>query len=328
MVEHSNSHPVSEEDGLHSSDNALLAERFDEFKEALETLYILANMAGRNNFNKAWPLVAQRVLGAELIDYDLNGAKDLERRSELEVEAETRRIELLEALDGVEDKSVHAGALQIEYVQQLVGSLGRELALYVYAKPIVDRFIPPSAEEAGGAAVQPAEQGKPVRSRDEAISDSDFETMVDLGRSEGEPLIQEFKMEDEQASSENAEGRRAPPSVSAKPRTAADADTPAAPEAFFEEEEDSLIRPIDTSTPQGHAAFDELSVGAERPLSPLEIEQAKLMEQKREPEAAPEAPAETPAAPEAAEVEDTPPPRSEDEALQPMTFMSARKPKE
>ncbi len=324
MTQYYNSSQAPEADDLSGgADNALLAECFDEFREALETLYILANMAGRNNFNKKWPVVAQRVLGAELIDYDLNGTKDLERRAALEMEAETRRIELLEMLDGVEDKSVYAGALQIEYVQRLIGSLGREMALYVYSKPIVNRFIPPSEEEAvevSGVKEQPL-----ARSGDEAVSDSDFDAVADLGQRAGEPLIEEFKMEDEDK--DRADIRQAPPSVSAKPRTAADAEKSLDSldsEMLLEEDEESLIRPIDTSTPQGHAAFDEpveMTV-AERVLSPLEVEQAKLMEQ-RKPEG------ESSQEPSADEIEGGDEKKlREDESLQPMTFMSARTPKD
>jgi hypothetical protein len=324
MTNDYNSNQAPEEGALlSSSENSLLAEKFDEFKEALETLYILANMAGRNNFNKNWPHVAKRVLGEELIDYDLNGAKDLERRSELEVEAETRRIELLEALDNVEDKSVHAGALQIEYVQQLVGSLGREMALYVYAKPIVDRFIPPSAEDVTAAVPAAVEEQSQARTHDDAVSDSDFESIPDLGSRVGEPTAQEFKIDDVEKA-EDAPVR--PPSISAKPRTAGDMPAPSAP--VFEEE-DMGVRPIDTTAPQGRPAFDTPEAGAippaasERELSPLEIEQAKLMEQR-----APALPEASEGIPDAEAVDSERTPRSEEEALQPMTFMPARRPKD
>lgn len=134
------SHPA---DLPEQPENRLTSPRFDEFREALEVLYIIANMGGRINFAKDWPYAAVYVLGEQLMQFDHEGTPDRELRSELEVQAEQRRIALLESLDMLEEKSAKAGALQVEYVQDFVRSLGRDLALYVYAEKIVDRFIPP-----------------------------------------------------------------------------------------------------------------------------------------------------------------------------------------
>lgn len=123
----------------------LLSERFDELKEALEVLYILGNLSGRTQFLKNWPDVAQRIFSAELIRFDTEGTQELERRAELEQEAENARLELLETLDALEDKSADNGVLQLEYVKDLVEGFGREMALMVYSTVIVDRFIPPPA---------------------------------------------------------------------------------------------------------------------------------------------------------------------------------------
>jgi len=129
-------------------ENKLMSEQFDELKEALEVLYMIANLGGRLQFAKAWPAAAARVLGAELSKYDEDGALDKERKAELEIEAEERRIELLEFMDTLEESSVKDGALQIDYVRESVMDLGRDLALCIYGSKLVDRFIsPPSMLE-------------------------------------------------------------------------------------------------------------------------------------------------------------------------------------
>ena len=125
--------------------NALLSEQFDDLKESLEVLYILANISGRLQFVKNWPDLASRIFGDELIAFDTDGTQELEKRAALEQEAEERRIQMLERLDGVEEKSVQEGVLQTEFVEGLIKDLGRDIALLVYAEKIVDRFIPPPA---------------------------------------------------------------------------------------------------------------------------------------------------------------------------------------
>lgn len=126
----------------------LTSERYEELKEALQVLYIKGNLGGRINFTKEWPDPARYVLGAELIGFDTDGATDKDRREALEEEAEDRRIELLQTVETLENKSVYEGALQTEYVEPLVKKLGRTLALLMYSDRIVDRFIPPAPGEA------------------------------------------------------------------------------------------------------------------------------------------------------------------------------------
>ncbi len=137
------------------AENKLTSEHFEEFKEALEIFYILANISGRVKFTQAWPVAAEHVLGAELIGYDEEGAPDRERRTELEQEAEERRLELLSFMETVEEDSVQQGALQVDFVKGAIEKMGRPIALLIYGQKIVDRFIPPLAGEgdaAGGAA--------------------------------------------------------------------------------------------------------------------------------------------------------------------------------
>ncbi len=130
-----------------SSENKLTSDRYADFVEALDTLYIKNNIGGRNQFTLAWPDVAVYVFGAELLQYDRDGTQDRDRRAVLEEEADDRRGALLETLLTIEVKSVDKGALQLEYVQGLINQLGRNVALLVYGRWLVDRFIPPPPSE-------------------------------------------------------------------------------------------------------------------------------------------------------------------------------------
>lgn len=125
----------------------LTSDRFEEFFEAVDVLYIKNNLGGRNNFAAAWPDAAQHIFGEELMAFDREGAPDKERRARLEEEAESRRVDLLESIGTLEEKSVDKGVLQVEYVQALVNKLGRKLALNVYSRWLVNRFIPPPPGE-------------------------------------------------------------------------------------------------------------------------------------------------------------------------------------
>lgn len=131
---------------IQDDDNDLTCEVYDEFHEALDTLYIQRNLSGRLNFLEAWPVAAQYLFGDELIENDSDGAKDLERRAVLEEEAEDRRIALLEIVENIHENSVHKGALQVEYVDETLKGLGRGLALLLYSEKIVNRFIPSSGD--------------------------------------------------------------------------------------------------------------------------------------------------------------------------------------
>ena len=138
-------------------DKKLTSDRFDDFREALEVLYVIANLSGRLQFVKRWPEAGPYILGEQLMEFDREGAKDRDLRAELETRAEERRLALLETLDSLEENSAQKGSLQIEYVEGLVKELGRPLALCVYADRIVDRFIappPPPPEEIKDAVAE------------------------------------------------------------------------------------------------------------------------------------------------------------------------------
>ena len=138
-----NEHTQQPDGSEHSQENQLLAENFDEYKEALEVLYVIANQSGRILFAKNWPETAAVILGEELIRFDTDGADDLERRAALEGEGDQHRVEMLGVLHNVEDRCVVEGVLQLEYVQGLVTGWGRDISLNVFSSSIVDRFIAP-----------------------------------------------------------------------------------------------------------------------------------------------------------------------------------------
>lgn len=128
-----------------SSENALTSERYKDTLDALELLYIKNNLSGRISFIKEWPVLAQYVLGAELIKFDTEGADDLDRKAELEEEAEIRRYALAESVRNIQEASVQDGVLQTEHVEGLVKNWGRDLALLVYADRIVDKILGPGS---------------------------------------------------------------------------------------------------------------------------------------------------------------------------------------
>lgn len=132
---------------IQDDDNDLTCEAYDEFREALDILYLQRNLSGRLNFLEAWPVAAKYIFGDELIQNDDEGAEDLERRAVLEEEAEDRRLVLLEIAETIHEKSVHKGTLEVEYVEEIVKGIGRSLALLLYSEKIVDRFLPLSVDD-------------------------------------------------------------------------------------------------------------------------------------------------------------------------------------
>ncbi len=123
------------------TEKKLTSERYPELLEAIELLYIKNNMSARIRLIQEWPDVARRILGDELIRYDMDGADDLDRRAVLEDEAEERRLALYETVKNLEDESVKKGVLQLDYVEGLVKEMGREFSSFLYAPHIVDKFL-------------------------------------------------------------------------------------------------------------------------------------------------------------------------------------------
>lgn len=164
--------PVENEDNSEEApknENRLISPQFEELCDALKTLYVKGNQSGRIHFAQNWPAAALYLFTEDLIAYDTDGVTDKDHRDELEVQAEEKQFSLMATLDEVEEKSATSGSLEVEYVEGLIKSLGRDLSLCVYANDIVDRFIAPPSEatkepEAPQApeAVEPASEAAPA----------------------------------------------------------------------------------------------------------------------------------------------------------------------
>jgi hypothetical protein len=138
----------------------LTSDVFAAFKDSVEAITMLSNQSGRLSFVRQWPHASAFILGEQLMGFDRDGTQDHELRSQLEEEAEGRRLGLLDVLKTLEKDSVFEGTLQLDYIKDVVMSLGRDIALYIYAEHLVDRFIPPPpkpVDEEVIAEVQPIE---------------------------------------------------------------------------------------------------------------------------------------------------------------------------
>jgi len=124
---------------VQTTENTWMSPDFNEFYEALELLFIPANTSGRNKFSARWPAAALKIFGPELMACDTKGGLDRVYRSELEEEAEDRRLALLALLEGLEEKSIMAGSLKMEFIQNVITQYGADCALYVYQPQIVSR---------------------------------------------------------------------------------------------------------------------------------------------------------------------------------------------
>lgn len=124
-----------------SNNNPLFSEHYKDVLEALELLYIRGNMSARVRFMQERPVLARYIMSEELMEFDTNGASDVERRALLEERAEERRFALVQTLQALEQNSLEDGVLQISYVKNLVESWGREMACLIYAPNVVDKAL-------------------------------------------------------------------------------------------------------------------------------------------------------------------------------------------
>jgi hypothetical protein len=171
---------------MDNNDKALLSDRIKAFQDALEILYIKANTSGRLKFAAEWPDPARYIFTEELLHADREGLKDKKKREALEGAAEDRRVALLETIATLEAKSADRGVLQVEYVREIITRHGRATALLMYAGPIVDKFVPETAQ-APEAPILPPAQETPYVAPEPAI-----ETEAEA-RKEESPPEEEFK---------------------------------------------------------------------------------------------------------------------------------------
>lgn len=121
---------------------AAFSDKLKDLEDALSLLYISRNLSGRLKFKDKWPEVAQYLFGDELIGYDINGFKDLDRRAELEEEANDRRIKIKQTISEIVDKSVDAGSLMFDYVGSVIDEYGAQMSKYLYAEDVIERVRP------------------------------------------------------------------------------------------------------------------------------------------------------------------------------------------
>jgi hypothetical protein len=163
-------HP--EDEPISNAAQAALSDKLDHFSEALCMLYIKDNLSGRNKFREKWPEAAQFIFSDALIAYDNEGVTDREHRSVLENDAEERRAALLEKITEIPEKSVDSGALEFDYVGEVLDTYGPKISLLLYKDDIIQRVRPDfikkvSAKEQG----EPTPKTEPDKTAKNAVSE-------------------------------------------------------------------------------------------------------------------------------------------------------------
>ncbi|MCB1783491.1 MAG: hypothetical protein KDI13_05795 [Alphaproteobacteria bacterium] len=140
-----------EEEARKRAIKAAFSERFESFQDSLLLLYIKNNLSGRNKFREKWPHAANYVFGPELVNYDDHGVTDRNHRSNLEEEAENRRIDILNVIDEATLKSVKSGSLEFEYIGGVLDHFGPDISRLIYAENIIERVRPGMLKDSGPA---------------------------------------------------------------------------------------------------------------------------------------------------------------------------------
>lgn len=119
-------------------------EKLEEFRDALNLLYIKKNQSGRLKFAEKWRAPAEYIFGADLLEIDTRGPsiEEYQLRLELEEAAEDRRIHVKKVLSELKEKSVVSGTLQFDYVGKIVAEYGAEISRIFFAENIIERVSP------------------------------------------------------------------------------------------------------------------------------------------------------------------------------------------
>lgn len=80
------------------SSHDLFSDTYEACFEAVDLLYIPANLSGRVKFFQKWPDLARVLFGAALCDHDIEGVGDKDVLSEHEHDAEVRRVRVVQAI--------------------------------------------------------------------------------------------------------------------------------------------------------------------------------------------------------------------------------------
>lgn len=146
-----------------TAQTSLTAERYEAFMEDVDVLYIPSNTSGRIRFLQTWPAAAQHLFGEELMQFDQAGVNDMDerkRRAELEVEAEARRIDLLEIMQDIDNKIIVKGETQVNFIKDTITTLGVDIASLFFSAEIMQKFggaPPPMPEDIPAAVEEPVE---------------------------------------------------------------------------------------------------------------------------------------------------------------------------
>lgn len=134
----------SHEEPVSTPSRAAFSDKLEDLGEALSILYILRNRSGRNNFRKKWPLIAEYLFGEELITFDENGVSfdELSLMGELEKKADEKWAALKHVISELPERSVSAGALQFDFVGQVIDQFGATIATFLFAENIIERVRP------------------------------------------------------------------------------------------------------------------------------------------------------------------------------------------
>lgn len=120
----------------------VFSEHLEPLTHSLSILFIRNNASGRNKFREKWPKVAQYLFGSELITYDNEGTTDRAHRSKLEEEAGLRRIDLKRVIIEIQERSVKSGILDFDYVGSIIDKYGVDLGVFLYTENIINRVRP------------------------------------------------------------------------------------------------------------------------------------------------------------------------------------------
>ncbi len=137
---------------------AAFGPHLDDIAEALDILYIPKNPSGRLKFREKWDFLADYIFDDELVDYDINGVKDHDRRKILEEQANERRLKLKATLQEIVAKSVKSAQLQFDYVGQIIDDYGATLSQHLYAGDVVERVRPGLLKKEKDVAEEKAEK--------------------------------------------------------------------------------------------------------------------------------------------------------------------------
>ncbi|MFN3700490.1 MAG: hypothetical protein ACK4VI_03095 [Alphaproteobacteria bacterium] len=127
------------------TERELYSEKKLPFLEALECLYIHNNHSARHAFGERWSAAVDYIFDPKLLEFDRNGVQnddEREQRRQLEDAADMKRIELLSIFQGMEQKLVVYGSLQVEALDEIMKQISRPIAEYIFSERFVSKYFP------------------------------------------------------------------------------------------------------------------------------------------------------------------------------------------